>query len=160
MYDPDSLPRLADEIEEALISHGVTGPESLYMARKYYPLIWGKVSPYSEHDHPVTSLPALWNHAREAEKHAAKDARVEDIQSRTEARKQRKQKSEQGAAWVAWTNNCTARNTWIEESNIEWRRRVNHAKVEKAKLDAFVDEARVEYQRRKAVPPPARPDAG
>lgn len=157
MHDPNTLSPLADEIEQFLTEQGVND-ETRYMARKYYPIAWGKVSPYSTHDHPISTWGGLWNHVREAEKNAGKEVRIEDMQSRTQARKQRAQKSAQGAAWVAWTNNCTARNVWIEESNIEWRRRIAIVKAEKAKMDAFVEEARVEYQRRKAVPAPPRPD--
>ena len=157
MHDPNTLPPLSDDLEQAL-TEGGANDETRYMARKYYPIAWGKVSPYSTHNHPISTWGGLWNHVREAEKNESKEVRIEDMRSRTEARKLRKQKSEQGAVWVAWTNNCTARNVWIEESNTEWRRRVAHAKAEKAKLDAFVEEARLEYQSRKAVPAPARPD--
>jgi hypothetical protein len=55
-----------------------------------------------------------------------------------------------------WMVQCSQRRSWIQEANVEWRKRVAARKEAMAQWDKHVEEARVEYQRRSATPLPPK----
>lgn len=155
LKDPNSLPALADDVEDYLTSQNVND-ETRYIARKYFK-DWGKASPHFEHNGPIQSWPGLFIHARGEEAAEVKNVRLEDMQTKTERRKARASKEQFGTDWLAWQAQCTQRNTWIESLGAEWRKRIAARKTAMAEWDAFVDSARAAYQDAKLTPAPAQP---
>lgn len=154
LHDPATLPALAPEVEEHLTANAVDD-QSRYMARKYFK-DWGKVSPHLDGNF-INSWQGLFMHARGEEQGVAHNARIEDLTSKTERRKARAAREQFGAEWLAWQEQCAARNAWIERLNAEWRKRVGEAKANKAQWDAYVEAARLEFQAAKNTSTPVQP---
>lgn len=154
MSDITKLPALSDEVEEYLTSQGAS-EETRYMARKYFDQ-WGKPSIHLD-GAAIGTWPALMLHARGEENKRVSTARVEERETRNAARKARIVKGQFSEAWLKWQAQCTERNAWVEEANIEWRKRVDAMNLAVAQWKAHVSEARTEYQRRKAIPAPPPP---
>lgn len=60
-------------------------------------------------------------------------------------------------AHTAWIKQCEERNNWINEANTEWRNRVAARRTAIAAWDTHIEQARQEFQRRKATARPDRP---
>jgi hypothetical protein len=121
-------------------------PEQQALMLEWWPRAWNKPSKYLDNKY-VWNLTALLMHIEEASK---------------EERKSRKQTatkvmSEHGAAYVAWTQECSLRLQWIESKNSEWRRRVAEKEKAMAQWDVYVAQARDEYRAARATATPPRP---
>lgn len=150
----NEFPALAPEIEAILDQHNVDDL-TREIARKYHK-DWGKASPHLN-SHPIETWQQLFIHARCEEEARITNARLEEREGRNARRRQRAAQKQSGPAWLAWQEQCTQRNAWIEQANAEWRRRVDAMNKAMAQWKAYVQEARSEYQQRKATPPPVQP---
>lgn len=154
LHDPSTLPPLAPEIEASL-EEQMPSDEARYMARKYFK-DWGKQSPHLD-GQAINSWAALMIHARGEEAAVVTNTRLEERQGRNERRKLRTQREGFSAEWMEWQRQCTLRNNWIEQGNLEWRRLVTERSNVLAQYDAAVAKARTEYTMRKATPAPPQP---
>lgn len=137
------------------------------LIRKYYHACWLTHSPHCPDNGHGPTAPTVFNlkhvlqHAIGNEAELAKLERREERAGRNERRTTRKERdaaaTQRGAAYIQWANDCAARNAWIEEANIEWRKRVSARKAILAQWDAYVSDARTEFDSRKCVPAPVRP---
>lgn len=155
MPTADELPALAQEVEDYLTSLKVDDL-TRYMARKYYPIAWNKPSVHLDGG-IVSSSQGLMIHARGEEDLRVSESRVREREGRNTRRDQRIADKEFGARWIAWQEQCTQRNAWIEQANAEWRKRVGEMTKAMSQWKQYVEEARLEFQTRKLTPVPAQP---
>lgn len=154
LHDPNTLPPLAPEVEASLEAQ-MPSDQARYMARKYFK-DWGKQSPHLE-GRAITMWPALMIHARGEEEALITNTRLEERMGRNERRKARTEREGFSAEWMEWQRQCTLRNNWIEQANLEWRRLVAERGNVLRDLDARVAIARTEYTARKATQAPPQP---
>jgi hypothetical protein len=132
--------------------------------RAFFPLAWGKSSPYLGGT-VVSNFAHLLQHAEAYSQDQLKAQRQADTALREADRIKRKAEKELEAAsralqadrWLAWQNDCRLRKEWIDDKKRVWKERVEQAKAARAQWDAFVQEARAEYIAARDTTAPPQP---
>jgi hypothetical protein len=116
-------------------------PEMQEAIRSWWPHIFGKTSVYT--NKVVFSVAEVVEHINAANKEATHHRKADtDLHG--------------SAVWI-WQKECGLRKQWIESKKSEYQRRQAEAQKAIAAWDAYVAEAKLDYQNAKATPKPPRP---